>query len=342
MKYLLTFITLFGFFGASETLGQLAEISPFPFTTVSPTNTFVGGTIDFNVDLTKTDTGVYNGPITIRLGRQTGGANFSFTSDHQFNVNFAAQGDSVQVTFSSNVLLNNNYIVGLNELALVPLIGATPIGDTATFNITANNVPAMALANSISNQLMDTMAFGDTIFVTGTIRNIGNVVSSGPISLFLGIIDSTSGAVTKIDSNVQAVALLPQSDITLNLSTPVATPSFSIGGNGVVIWPAAPDVDFADTVQKTIIIEEATGLSDLWQGSNRMVVFPNPSRNWISWSIDGQTKVAERVRIFSLNGQVIEEQLNVSQVSLKSIPSGVYFLEIQVDATRVATYRIIH
>ena len=70
------------------------------------------------------------------------------------------------------------------------------------------------------------------------------------------------------------------------------------------------------------------GLDDINAINEVIAVYPNPTNGIIN--ISGVEKV-DRIKVFSINGQLVNEAFNTNRIDLSSERSGLYMIEIQHD-----------
>lgn len=317
-------------------IGQVINVDSNQVVTSDTVNYF--DSASFSINLYKADSLPYIGVATVRLGRIIG-STFNILKDVNINVQFNAIGDS-QSVFFRDFVEPSKYSFGSNNLAILVHINNVPSGDTLLFPMVVRDAAFLRI-NGTPTLYPDTISYGSIGTVTANIKNVGNLPTTPPITLVVGVIDSIAGTVTIIDSAQNTNALPANDSITITVNTTITAADFSLGGNGVVIWPIAPDADAVDSSAKNVIVVEATSIAEPWSNYESLILFPNPAKDQLFWQFNGTSFFAEHVRMVDVQGKLVFEQHQVQTIDLSSFSKGIYFLEVQLDEQRVKTFKVL-
>lgn len=306
--------------------------------TVPDSTTFLDS-VTFTVRTFKVDSGNYTGNVELRIGRISGSTFNLIETQTQ-----AAQYPNMNAIqdFNLTVLVDTGrFLPGNNNIAIYTVLNGNNSIDTLYAPLWVRDTTLLSLNPPIGLS-PDTIILSDTLFASASIQNVGTASPTGPVWLILGIIDSAQpGVIIPIDSTQVTGTLAPGDSQIVNINTQVTTPSFSIGGNGVVIWPRAPDADAVDSISKNVIVIDPVGIENPWEQFEALTLFPNPAKDLLFWQFGGKSVLAEYVRLSDIHGQLIYEESNTQQLNLSTYAKGIYFLEVTLDNERSKTFKII-
>jgi hypothetical protein len=117
-------------------------------------------------------------------------------------------------------------------------------------------------------------------------------------------------------------------------------PAFRNGINTVVIWPKTQDL--LSTTHDSLKINFVVVTSGIENYAEpRPIIFPNPVQQEIKiLSFDPKFTI-ERVRIFTVTGELIHTSAFKGTLNVSQLSPGVYFVELISNNGRAARYKII-
>jgi len=186
----------------------------------------------------------------------------------------------------------------------------------------------------------DTVFSSDSAVYTVSVQNKSNGPLTGTWQVILAI-DSGVGIMI-IDSILFNASLQPQDTFPVVLNKiyfnhPAIQKN---GGNVVVIWPMFGNEVPIDTIRKPLYVIEITGITESTGLDKHISIYPNPSNGRISVVSSSIDYPVEKVRILSIQGAVLKQELFNQELDIYDLANGYYFVEIQSGQERVV-YKIL-
>lgn len=186
----------------------------------------------------------------------------------------------------------------------------------------------------------DTVFSNDSAVYSVTVQNKSNSPLNGTWQVILAI-DSGVGDVI-IDSILFQANLQPQDTFSIVLNKlyfnhPAIQKN---GGNVVVIWPLFGNEVPIDTIRKPLYVIEVTGISESTGLDKYISIYPNPSSERIRVVSSSKDYPVEKVRILSIQGVLLKQELFNHELTIYDLANGYYFVEIQSGQERVV-YKIL-
>jgi len=185
--------------------------------------------------------------------------------------------------------------------------------------------------------LPDTVLMGDQVTYLVVTKNIDTSAFTGPYWLYFAIDDG--GPIIPYDSMQQQPGggLIPVGATDTVLRNDSILPTrFQDGGNVIIIWPAAPDVNVVDTARFDVFV---INFNDIPESEDLpYTLYPNPATDMLF--IRSESPI-EQVRIFNASGQLIKTEKNTSGINISDISPGIYFTEITNSRGETRTIKII-
>lgn len=131
------------------------------------------------------------------------------------------------------------------------------------------------------------------------------------------------------------LSLTPNGTLDTLTGTFTPQPQYFIFGGGittVVVWPMVTAPSDEPYIIR-LYARELTAINEKGANTPELSVFPNPANEQIAVVLKNQNSTIERVRIYSLNGQLLldEQQLqtdkNYSVLNTASLVGGIYVIE---------------
>ena len=207
----------------------------------------------------------------------------------------------------------------------------------------AGHISAQPILGVIyESQTSDTtiLNFGETWSFQMRLVNRGNLSFSGNLNLM----ESTNGASPLILRSLPPVFLAPNDTTAVITVTFPPENALQGGVNVVVIWPAHPVYLTQDSLVKHLFLGDpgVVGI-DGNQTNSVLKVFPNPALQKVTLSLRGESGTVTEVRLLDVNGKaVITHKGFRSELNLASLPSGVYFIEVETSSGEKYTTKILH
>ena len=151
-----------------------------------------------------------------------------------------------------------------------------------------------------------------------------------------------------MQNNVETYSVIQNSTSTYNWGVTAGILQSGLGTNSVdVLWNTAgqgsiyvieTDVNgcIGDTINLTVTIFQSTGITE--NQSQKISIYPNPSRDIFNITFISEEKQNLRVRILNVIGEeVYKEDLQqfigeyVKSINLEQYNKAIYFLEIETD-----------
>lgn len=209
---------------------------------------------------------------------------------------------------------------------LLPLIGKSQLTiDSLTTN---------------ANIIQDTVNVGNAINFDVVFSYNDSTPYSGNIYLVAGV-DSSSG-LTSIDTlGVRTVSNLVNDTVIIPfIDTANQQNGYRIGGNIVVVWPVADGLTTLDTFETTFYVIEPTGINDK-ELINDFTIYPNPIKNTLFIQNKTNSHRVKQVRIYNGVGKELIKTKFSTEISVSTLPKGIYFLELELEKDTILQYKLI-
>ena len=192
----------------------------------------------------------------------------------------------------------------------------------------------------------DTLNIGDSIHFSFWLVNQGAVNINDSISMSCETFDiiGTSISSMPIGNNYNTVGSLSVGDsIFVTITEVVSYSSYVLGDNIIVIWPAFIGSGGVDTSMTPIHILGNTSSSELEMLNNKLIVFPNPIKDYFTLSNQLGLPISG-ITLSDALGNIlyVDKSIYYSSCSfnLSRFQSGTYFIETIINNQRI-TKRIV-
>ena len=192
----------------------------------------------------------------------------------------------------------------------------------------------------------DTLNIGDSIHFSFWLVNQGTVSINDSISMSCETFDvfGTSISSMPIGGNYNAVGSISVGDsIFVTITEVVSYSSYVLGDNIIVIWPAFIGSGGVDTSMTPIHILGGTSSSELEMSNNKLIVFPNPIKDYFTLSNQLELPISG-ITLSDALGNIlyIDNSIYYSSCSfnLSRFQPGTYFIETIINNQRT-TKRIV-
>ncbi len=205
----------------------------------------------------------------------------------------------------------------------------------------AQDTLSIAAGGQIFN-LQSSAYYSDSATFYIYIKNVSTTSYSGTVSLQTRVDSSMTSSFVTVQIDSTTVFLNP------NDSFPVAvfeifTPSnYRVGGNIVVIWPAATNAFFSNTssAADTVYILGNMSIGDI--SGTGFSVYPVPFKSSLHIVMDTGEEVPEKIRLKDITGRMIVEIPYDQVVEFpEEIPTGTYFVELTFNQSTSKMIRVI-
>lgn len=190
--------------------------------------------------------------------------------------------------------------------------------------------------------LPDTINLNDNYQHTIVIQNNSATPLTGTIYLVAAV--DTAGTLNSIDTvgtvSVTNFGLNDTIAITYNETYNIVN-GYKIAGNIVVVWPIANSGTTSDTLTKEVYIIDPLAINESRLLKNRIIVYPNPTKDYIFIKNGYSKNKVKRVRIYTLNGQLIYNEKYNSKIDVSHLPKGLYFLKLEIKDEDEFYYKLI-
>lgn len=178
----------------------------------------------------------------------------------------------------------------------------------------------------------DTLQLGDTLFINTYLKNYDSVAFSDTVSFGLKI-----NGVVNVNQNLfpnpfvnQGINIPVGDSIPASLFVVITPAYFAVGPDILVVWPKADNGATAhDTIVKTIIVVESTGLQDEDEG--KLKIFYDGGQ--LHFNLKPEIEL-NRVRIFDLQGREILQQNDAAPIPFSAYPPGIYFADLNYNQNK--------
>ncbi|MEW6469232.1 MAG: T9SS type A sorting domain-containing protein [Bacteroidota bacterium] len=199
---------------------------------------------------------------------------------------------------------------------------------------------SLGLGSNYANLgLPDTVAIGDSVNYSIYLKNWSPNIFFGTVFINMAI-DTSAGLqfVGWLDS--LTVQLSPGDTIGLNYNDTIPSGLFRIGGNIIVIWPAAINAGTKDSVTATIYVLPASSVGEITD-KDHIKVYPNPTPNEVQILQDRPNNDVVRVRIYNALGEEVLVVEHSAIIDLRALPAGTYLAKAEfADKTR-SSFKIV-
>jgi len=104
------------------------------------------------------------------------------------------------------------------------------------------------------------------------------------------------------------------------------TNGYSKGNNVIVFWPLVPGATSIDSLKKTIGTQWGVGIREN-SSLLHATLYPNPVEKAFNLLIEGRNELPEHVRIFGLDGRLLQVIEYGTNMEVSNLPIGVYILK---------------
>lgn len=190
-------------------------------------------------------------------------------------------------------------------------------------------------------ELPDTVNYNDNLNHTIIVNISGSIAYTGNVYL-VATVDSSNGAQSTDTIATRFVQNKLNDTITFTYNETYNNPNaYRVGGNVVVIWPIAATLNTLDTFNTNIYVLQLVGIDENESLYNSILVYPNPSKDYIYIQNKHKESRIKRVRIFSSNGRLIYNEKLHSRIDISNFSKGIYLLNVELDGGEILHYKII-
>ena len=294
------------------------------------------GTVNFNID---------NFSVISYNPKNTNISTVVDTSIWVEDVKNALLDASTSCDNSTQLIMNPNFECGFNsnwDLFVAGTSSATATfsdgtTDSKSGNVSGKiNVSAAGNYNSVilKNQEYTTDLSGQTLTVKAYVK-----ASTGAQTFKFRIKAIVNGSNVLSPSSVMNLSTdYPTSPFEFEYVVPVNTTSIQVQtmlGNEVGIY-------YFDDLEFSIDNTLSSNIIDL---NNEVVLFPNPSQDFVNIKLVSLNKKIKRVRIIDVNGRVITEHnpkhTNSLKLNTNTLENGIYLIQITTSDNKVLRYKRI-
>lgn len=308
-----------------------------------PETVYAGQKVEFKIQVQNKGLIPISGPINI-FAATTQDSSVAFIGAVSIYVDSLLFGDTIsaqiQVPIDTAAL---QFSMGGNTVVVWPAaIGAFTL-DSITRFINIVKPPdtiGVNLFNDIS--FPDSAGYGLQDSIVFYVKNKRNAPYQGTIELWRQVIsDSTSGISTKVDSTtLKNISLAPHESRRVAMAQNFTNPTYRMGGNTVVVWPAGNDIRTADTITGRVIVVDMGEVDEpKWAGYESVRIYPNPTNSLLSLLSNSDLKL-ESIKIFNIAGQMILETKE-REVDISQLEPGTYFLTVYLKDGRQKSFKLL-
>jgi hypothetical protein len=170
--------------------------------------------------------------------------------------------------------------------------------------------------------LPDTCIMNQQVTYLVVTRNNGTVTHFGSYQINIGVWDSLNQQPVVVHAANQQPAsgsLAPGDNDTVLVTHTIDSAVYRAGGNTIVIWPTPPGGTEIDSLYKETYVIVFNDLTEL--AAEAMVIYPNPATDYLF--IRSENAI-EQVRIFDLNGKLIQSLEEGASIDLSGLCQGMY------------------
>lgn len=175
-----------------------------------------------------------------------------------------------------------------------------------------------------------TASYNTNIVLTASVKNYGTSPFTGTVNVFAQR-DTTNGVFC--DSTTIFPNLNPNDSVIITLSFfPLPGPNgFKTAGNGntIVVWPIIVSGSGlnGDSARTIIWLDPSTGIEKI--DPSDFNIYPNPFNESISIKTT-HNEAPEEIRIYNLQGILIQLVSNEMNIQTSSLSSGIYFIHVKI------------
>lgn len=199
----------------------------------------------------------------------------------------------------------------------------------------------------------DTVNVGDSATFSVILKNNGpDSIVSGTTFEFHTELDTggTSNLLVNLSYYTWPFSLMPGDSIVTFLgdvyyvnTLPPYGP-YKIGGNIVVIWPAAymssQTINTSDSLILDLFIIDPNGVIEFINGEI-VNVYPNPTKAELNITKSGSEILPEKVRIYDVSGKEVLVAENIKTISIAHLSAGIYYVKVRFNNSSHKTFKII-
>jgi Secretion system C-terminal sorting domain len=197
--------------------------------------------------------------------------------------------------------------------------------------------------------LPDTVAAGDSLIAGGFLKNEHAAYLYSDSIQIVGYIDTGSVFIPFAIPPFDSIYIPPGDSIFILIPFQFRTPStggpFKIGGNTIVIWPAAINSSWTsyDHFQvDVVILDTTTGVPFIPPHLENVRLYPVPSSGPLYVLTDSPQFNAIEGTVYDNNGRMIFTTKNMSNgIDMSLWPIGTYFIDVTFDNGWRKTYKIV-
>ncbi len=218
-------------------------------------------------------------------------------------------------------------ILIISFLIVLPFIGKSQLSIDSLVtsqNFTQDTVPLGTVVNFNVKVL-----YGSLTPYTGTIYLVAGVDSSAGITSIDTV--GSLGVVNLINDSIN----IPFTDTVLLQN------GYRVGGDIIVIWPIAAGIVALDTFTTNIFVTSLVGLYENKELFDKVSVFPNPLNNQLVIKKLSTDLMIEKVRIYTLTGEIIYHELYQQNIDVSNLTNGTYILELELENKQRLKFKMI-
>lgn len=217
-------------------------------------------------------------------------------------------------------------------VAIIAILTIT--SGTKTYAQTSSPLIGIYAVYGLSNG--DTVTMGQSYALSIRVKNyVQNSAFFGPINIFFQTDKGQQDGLNPllIAASDTQITFTPNHQTDSLSTTLIPESSYFIFGGGittVVVWPMV-DAPTTEPYIINLYSKGVTGIDEKANNAPELSVFPNPANEQVALVLKNHNAVVERVRIYSLNGQLLlDEQQNdrsYGVVNTANLSPGIYVIE---------------
>lgn len=185
-----------------------------------------------------------------------------------------------------------------------------------------------------------------SVSVTVTVTNTGNAAFNGNIDVYYA---TDTAYVPVLLGTIPSASLTPGNSVDLTTNILIDSSHFNMGSNIVVVWGTGSGISTSDQTWRIIYVDTlaGAGIAHLYFDGN-IRIYPNPVLNTLTIEYTSAKNTIESIRVFDLPGGNIPAVTSSSvtaiektNVDVSSLPSGMYFLEIENSDGRYCNMKFV-
>lgn len=190
----------------------------------------------------------------------------------------------------------------------------------------------------------DTVTAGTVDSFTVVVKNVSATPFNDSITLMGAVRDDVNPAILNLVgyyTSTFAVSINANDSISIPLieAYNLDTNNYQPGINVIVIWPIAQSATTGDSLEFTVFIVDDTGIEEV-DLRQFIKTFPNPSTDHITIENTSEINI-EEVRIYDMNGRLLEIIKNCSVIDTEKWIAGMYLVDIWLENDQKHAVRII-